>query len=145
MIAPHLGPALHHLRRGRGLTQTAVAEAAGLGKNLISNWETGVTYPSLSKLDKILAGALDADLPALHNALLLLNGKSAENFARAAELMVELALVLYAQGILPLGKAGELAGMSRVEFGLLVGRRGIPGQYGEEELAQDRRYARGEP
>jgi predicted HTH domain antitoxin len=56
----------------------------------------------------------------------------------------ELAIALYAQGVLSLGKAAELAEMPRIPFGQLVGERGIPRQYGEEELAQDLRYARSE-
>ncbi len=60
------------------------------------------------------------------------------------ELMLELAVALYARGILSLGKASELAKVSKMELGLLVGRRGIPRHYSEEELAQDLMYARGE-
>ncbi len=63
---------------------------------------------------------------------------------RRKELMLELAIALYARGILSLGKASELAKMSKVELGLLLGRRGIPRHYGQEELAQDLEYARGE-
>ncbi len=58
--------------------------------------------------------------------------------------MLELAVALYARGILSLGKASELTKMSKVELGLLVGRRGIPRHYGQDELAQDVAYARGE-
>lgn len=63
---------------------------------------------------------------------------------RRQELMVELAVALYARGILSLGKASELANMGKIELGLLLGRRDIPRHYGEEELAQDLKYARGE-
>lgn len=56
---------------------------------------------------------------------------------RRDELMLELAVALYARGILSQGKASELARMGKIEFGLLLGRRGIPRHYGEEELAQD--------
>ena len=34
--------------------------------------------------------------------------------------------------------------MSKIELGLLLGWRGIPRHYGEEELAQDVACARGE-
>ncbi len=34
--------------------------------------------------------------------------------------------------------------MSKVELGLLLGRRGISRHFGQEELAQDIAYARGE-
>ncbi len=63
---------------------------------------------------------------------------------RRSELMLELAIALYSRGILSLGKASELALMNKVELGLLLGRRDIPRHYGEEELAQDLEYARGE-
>jgi predicted HTH domain antitoxin len=56
----------------------------------------------------------------------------------------ELALALYAQGALSLGKAAELAGMDRLPFGELVGERGIPRHYGEADLAQDIAYVRSE-
>ena len=59
-------------------------------------------------------------------------------------LRTELALALYAQGILSFGKASELAGLSRYHFSDLVARRGIPRHYGEDELAEDLAYARGE-
>ena len=58
-------------------------------------------------------------------------------------LRAELAVALYSQGILPFGKASELAGNSRLVFADLVGRRGIPRPYTEQELAQDLEYARG--
>lgn len=59
-------------------------------------------------------------------------------------LRTELAVALYSQGVLSLGKAAELAEMGRLEFGELVAERGIPRQYGDEDLAQDISYARGE-
>ena len=59
-------------------------------------------------------------------------------------LRTELALALYAQGALSLCKAAELAEMSRLLFGELVGQRGIPRHYGDEDLAQDLAYGRSE-
>lgn len=59
-------------------------------------------------------------------------------------LRTELALSLYAQEVLSLGKAAELAEMNRVSFGELVGQRGIARHYGAAELAQDVSYARSE-
>jgi predicted HTH domain antitoxin len=59
-------------------------------------------------------------------------------------LRMELAIALYSQQVLSLGKAAELAEMSRLSFGELVGRRGIPRHYGDKDLAQDLSYARGE-
>jgi predicted HTH domain antitoxin len=60
------------------------------------------------------------------------------------ELLVELAIALYAQGLLSFGKARELAGMGKYEFGRLLGARGIARHYGWEELEDDLAYARGE-
>ena len=62
----------------------------------------------------------------------------------AQRLRTELAIALYAQGALSLGKAAELAEMNRMIFGELVGQRGIPRHYGDAELAQDESYARSE-
>ncbi len=62
----------------------------------------------------------------------------------AQRLRTELALALYAEGALALGKAAELAEMNRMVFGELVGQRGIARHYGDEELAQDISYARSE-
>ena len=60
---------------------------------------------------------------------------------RKHRLMVELALSLYDQGILSFGKARQLPGMSKYEFGLLLGQRGIPRHYDEEDLQDDLSYA----
>ncbi len=62
----------------------------------------------------------------------------------AEELMKELAVALYADGFLSFGKARELAGMEKYEFGRLLGDRGVPRHYGREELEDDLKYARGE-
>ena len=57
------------------------------------------------------------------------------------QLVVELAVSLYAQSILSFGKACELAGMSKLEFGILLGKRNIPRQYNEQDLQDDISYA----
>ena len=57
-------------------------------------------------------------------------------------LRAELGVALYAQSILPLGKASELAGISRQRFADLLAQREIPRHYTEHELAQDLEYAR---
>ena len=62
----------------------------------------------------------------------------------AQELMVELAIALYAKGALSFGKARELAEMGKYEFGRLLGERHIPRHYSEEDLEDDLSYARGE-
>jgi predicted HTH domain antitoxin len=56
----------------------------------------------------------------------------------------ELALALYAQGLLSFGKASELAGISRFLFADTATQRGIPRHYSQEELTQDSAYASGE-
>jgi predicted HTH domain antitoxin len=59
-------------------------------------------------------------------------------------LSVELALSLYAQGILSFGKARELAGLDKRDFGLLLGRRQIARHYDPDDLKEDIAYVRGE-
>lgn len=60
------------------------------------------------------------------------------------QVMTELAIALYARGILSFGKARELTTLSKAEFGLLLGRRGIPRHYTEQDVEDDIAYARGE-
>ncbi len=57
------------------------------------------------------------------------------------ELLVELALALYRENLLSFGKARELAGMTKHEFGNLLGERAITRHYGTEELEDDLAYA----
>ena len=57
------------------------------------------------------------------------------------ELVKELSLALYSQGIVSFGKARELAGLGKYEFGMLLGQRGICRHYGAEELEDDLAYA----
>jgi len=61
-----------------------------------------------------------------------------------ARLRQELAVGLYSQHILSLGKASELAEMSRYEFGDLIGSRGVPRHYTEADLEADFAYANGQ-
>ncbi|HEV3074637.1 MAG TPA: helix-turn-helix transcriptional regulator [Thermoanaerobaculia bacterium] len=49
-----LGRALTVLRVLKGLSQKEMAESAGLGQNLVSNWESGRTIPSFASVDAIL-------------------------------------------------------------------------------------------
>jgi predicted HTH domain antitoxin len=63
---------------------------------------------------------------------------------REQRLRCELALSLYAQGILSFGKAVELSSVSRWQFADLLVSRGIPRHYGVEELAEDLAYGRGQ-
>lgn len=62
----------------------------------------------------------------------------------AEELLDELAVTLYAHGLLSFGKARELSGMGKFEFGRLLGERSVQRHYGPEELEEDLTYARGE-
>jgi predicted HTH domain antitoxin len=66
-----------------------------------------------------------------------------ENEAEA-RLLCELALSLYAQGILSFGKSAELAALARFRFAELVAERGIPRHYGTEGLTEDLEYGRGQ-
>ena len=85
------------------------------------------------------AEGLDLHIPdSIVEAIRLPRGRVRE------ELMRELALALYAQGLLSLGKARELAGMDKRTFGQLLGERGIPRHYGADELQDDLNYARSE-
>jgi predicted HTH domain antitoxin len=54
-----------------------------------------------------------------------------------SELQVELAVYLYSQGRLSVGKARELAGMSLWEFRQLLASRRISPHYDETDLNQD--------
>lgn len=72
------------------------------------------------------------------DALALPEGRKKE------ELQRELAVSLYREDMLSFGKARELAGMSKQEFGQLLGDRGVERHYGPEELEEDLRYAKGE-
>ncbi len=56
----------------------------------------------------------------------------------------ELAVGLYSQGILPFGKACELAGVSRYFFADVLAGRNIPRHYTEDDLTLDLDYARGQ-
>ena len=60
------------------------------------------------------------------------------------ELSIELAVMLYSQGLLSFGKARELAGMGKYEFGQRLGKEGILRHYGNKELEDDLSYASGE-
>ncbi|MDY0018994.1 MAG: UPF0175 family protein [Anaerolineae bacterium] len=53
------------------------------------------------------------------------------------ELKIEIAVSLYAQGRLPIGKAHELAGVTLWEFRQVLATRRIPPQYDVSDLDQD--------
>lgn len=54
-----------------------------------------------------------------------------------ARLKQELAVRLYQKRLLSLGKARELAGMSKWAFHVLLGTEGVTRTYDSEELAED--------
>jgi predicted HTH domain antitoxin len=60
-----------------------------------------------------------------------------------SRLQLELAVSLYAQEILSLGKAAELAGISRLELSDALAKRGVPMHYAKEDLSNDLAYASG--
>lgn len=62
---------------------------------------------------------------------------------RQQRILIELAVSFYAQGILSFGKARQLCDMTKFEFGLLLGRRGVPRHYSQEDFQDDLAYARG--
>lgn len=57
------------------------------------------------------------------------------------ELLKELSIILYERHILSLGKARELAKMSKWEFQEELGKRKIPRHYTEKELKEDIKFA----
>jgi transcriptional regulator with XRE-family HTH domain len=46
---------LTQLRKGKGLTQQALADAAGINVSQLKRYETGVSQPSLDALRKLAA------------------------------------------------------------------------------------------
>ena len=62
-----------------------------------------------------------------------------KEFERVAR--VELAIALYARGVLSLGQARRLAGLSKWEFLEELAKRGVERHYTREELEDDIRFA----
>ena len=54
-----------------------------------------------------------------------------------AEVLLDLAVGMYASGHLPLGQAAGLVGISQARLQRELGRRQIPAQYDLDDLAQD--------
>jgi len=50
----NLGAALRLIREERGLSQSALARAAGIGKSQLSKYESGRERPKLDSLEKLL-------------------------------------------------------------------------------------------
>lgn len=62
---------------------------------------------------------------------------------KVQRLRLELAISLYSQGILGLGKTAQLARLSRWEMNRVLAERKVPMHYGPEELAEDLQHGRG--
>ena len=62
-----------------------------------------------------------------------------------ARLRLELAVALYSQNLLASGKACALAGLTRLEWDDLLGKRAVPRHYGEADLAEDCQEANRRP
>jgi len=63
---------------------------------------------------------------------------------RERHMQIELACRFYANKWLSLGQAARMAQMDRFVFGVALAERGIPRQYGPEDLQTDLRYAGGQ-
>ncbi|HOB98630.1 MAG TPA: UPF0175 family protein [Verrucomicrobiota bacterium] len=61
---------------------------------------------------------------------------------RERHMQIELACRYYAKGWLSLGQAARLAGLDHYAFGVELGERGIPRQYGLTEAQEDLAHAR---
>jgi predicted HTH domain antitoxin len=61
---------------------------------------------------------------------------------RERHMQIELACQYYARGWLSLAQAARLAGLDRYAFGVELGERGIPRQYGLTEAQEDVAHAR---
>jgi predicted HTH domain antitoxin len=72
------------------------------------------------------------------DALALPEGRKNEALRR------ELAVTLYRKEMLSFGKARGLCGLSKYDFGQLLGEQSVERHYGSDELEEDLRYARGE-
>lgn len=64
---------------------------------------------------------------------------------KAQELQRELAVALYREDLLSFGKARELARLDVYGFAQLLGERGVPRHYGDDELDDDLNYAQDKP
>ena len=63
---------------------------------------------------------------------------------RERHMQIELACRFYASGWLSLGQASRMAKLDRYAFGVALAERGIPRQYGLDDLDADLRYAGGQ-
>ena len=61
---------------------------------------------------------------------------------RERHMQIELACRFYGSGWLSIGQAARLANLDRFAFGVALGERGIPRQYGLAEAQEDLAHAR---
>ena len=61
---------------------------------------------------------------------------------RERAMQIELACRFYANGWLTLGQAAQMARLDQFAFGVALGERGIPRQYGLTEALEDVAHAR---
>lgn len=86
----------------------------------------------------VVVTALNLEIPEdILNSLNLPPGQAER------ELRKELALALYARGVLSIGKAADYAEMNRGEFEEVLGQRRVHRHYGSEELEEDLDFANG--
>lgn len=95
----------------------------------------------------LVAGGRPRYLAGMSVTLEIPDGVSAALRLPPAELKrrvsLELAVSFYAQGLLSLGKAAELAGLTRWELNDLLAQRGVTMHYADLELREDVTHARG--
>ena len=77
---------------------------------------------------------LTLDIPDAEVALLAAGANAAPLKQRVS---LELALALYAQGLLPVGKALAICGLARREFGELLAARGLNRPFNDAELQRE--------
>jgi predicted HTH domain antitoxin len=63
---------------------------------------------------------------------------------RERQMEIELACRFYAKGWLSMGHAARIAKLDRYAFGVELAERGIPRQYGVEDMEADLRYGGGQ-
>jgi len=77
-------------------------------------------------------------LPGEITTICKVRGEKLESFLRKL-----IAIELYREGIVSLGKAAEIAGVSKIEMMDLLREKGIPLNYGVEELKDDLEVIKG--
>jgi predicted HTH domain antitoxin len=71
-----------------------------------------------------------------------LDSLSADGLSAAGVLKLEVAVALYQRGGVSVGKAREIAGVSRMEFETILSKRNIVRNYSGDDLASDVAWVR---